>query len=79
MTENEVREAAKKCVSDQQLDPCRIVSVRRFAREEIGRPTTVGDEWVVQLQFEANENMSDHFGMVIVDDATGVAEVRETL
>jgi hypothetical protein len=79
VTENQVREIAENYVIEQKLETCSIVSVRKFDRSQIPNPVTVGDEWVVQFQFEIEEGVSTQYAMVIVDDATGMAELFEVL
>lgn len=79
MTESEVRAVASNFVVEQRWDPCQIVSVRRFARDQIPDPETEGDEWVVQVQFESEDEGSVDYGMIIVDDATGIAHSFECL
>ena len=79
MTESEVLAVASNFVVEQRWDPCQIVSVRRFVREQIPDPETVGDEWVVQVQFESEDEGSVDFGMIIVDDATEIARPFECL
>lgn len=79
MTENEVREIAEKYVAERKLDPCSIVSIRKFDRKKIPNPSTVGDEWVVQFQFECDEGVSPDYSMVVIDDATGELQLMESL
>lgn len=79
MTENEVRKIAEKYVVEWKLDPCSIVSIRKFDRKDIPNPSTVGDEWVVQFQFECEEGVSADYSMVVIDDATGKPQPMESL
>ncbi len=79
VTESEVREVALRYIVEQRLDSCDIVSIERFCRNRISQPKTIGDEWVVQLQFDNGEDVSTHFAMIIIDDATGIAQVSNSL
>ena len=79
MTENEVRKIAEQYVVERKLDPCSIVSIRKFDRKDIPIPSTVGDEWVVQFQFECDEGVSADYLMVVIDDATGEPQQMESL
>ena len=79
MTEEQVLKVAEKYVMDQALDRCVVVAIRRFKRTEIEQPTTVGDEWVVQFQFESDDDVSASYTSVIIDDATGEPQILESL
>lgn len=79
MTESEVRVVASHFVIEERWNPCQIVSVQRFVRDQIPDPETEGDEWVVQVQFESEDDGSLDYAMIIVDDATGVAHSFECL
>ncbi len=79
MTENEVKRIAENYVVERKLDPCSIVSIRKFDRKDIPNPATVGDEWVVQSQFECDEGVSADYSMVVIDDATGKPQLMESL
>jgi hypothetical protein len=79
MTENEVRTIAEKYMFERKLDPWSIVSVRKFDRKEMHNPSTVGDEWVVQFQFQCEEGVSADYTMVVIDDATGAPQAMESL
>jgi hypothetical protein len=79
MTEEQVRDVAEKFVVDQALDKCVVVAVRRFKRQEIEQPTTLGDEWVVQFQFESDDEISANYACVVIDDATGEPQLFESL
>ncbi len=79
MTEKQIREIAEAYVVEQSLDKCNVVAVRRFKRSEIPNPTTVGDEWVVQFQFEIEEGVSACYTSVVIDDATGEPQLLESL
>ena len=79
MTEEEVCKVAEKYVVEQALDSCIVVGIRRFKRSEIEQPTTVGDEWVVQFQFESSEDESANYTSIVIDDATGEPHLLESL
>jgi len=79
MTEDEVRRVAEQFVVVKGFDKCAIVSIRRFDRSEIDDLDSVGDEWVVQFQFECRDDISAIYTMVVVDDATGLARSIDTL
>jgi hypothetical protein len=81
MSENDVKRIACDFVAHSRLDPCKLASVRRFARSEIQHAETDGDEWVVQFAFDpANgEEYSQDIAIVVVDDVTGQARLFETL
>jgi hypothetical protein len=79
MTENEVKQIAENYVVERQLAPCSIVSIRKFSRKDICSPSTQGDEWIVQFQFQSDESISADYTMVLIDDATGEPQFVESL
>jgi hypothetical protein len=79
MTEEEVRQIAQEFVVNQGLGKCSVISVRRFCRADIPNPSTIGDEWVIQFQFENDGTYAPECALVIVDDATGEPTPFETL
>jgi hypothetical protein len=79
MTENEIRKIAEKYVVERQLNPCSIVSIRKFDRKVIPNPSTLGDEWVVQFQFQCDEGVSTNYTIVVIDDASGEPQLMESL
>ncbi len=79
MTEDQVRKIAENLAVEQSLDACKIVAVRHCKRSEISEPKTVGDEWVVQFQFECDEDVSSNYALAIVDDANEEAHFFDSL
>ena len=79
MTEEEVREIAERYVSNSSLGACKIVAIRRFRREDIPNPSTVGDEWIVQLMFESDDNCSTNHSLMEIDDATKIPRLLDSL
>lgn len=77
MTEDEVREIAMSFIAEQRLDPCEIVSVQR----QLSRSTSssASNEWIVQIRFKGDSDVSGEWGLIIVHDGTGVARGFESL
>jgi hypothetical protein len=74
LTEESVREIAKKFVTQKNFDKCQIVSIRRGADLDSEKPV-----WYVQFQFESAENESACHTFVQIDDATGAPKLIESL
>lgn len=82
MDESEAKRRALDFVSQSDIDPWVFESIRRIPRSEMEVPTTVGDEWVVILNFIPAEDVLDDspgFAIITVDDATGEATFFPTL
>jgi hypothetical protein len=79
MTEDEARTIAQDYVINKSLDRCFVASVRKFSRADVRSPWTIGDEWVIQFQFENDGSYAAEYTSVMVDDATGEARLMEHL
>ncbi len=73
MTEKQARRVATKLVNEQSLSKCSIISSRRITNSD-GVP-----EWIVQLQFEPDNDESVSYAMIVVNDLTGDTILYDSL
>jgi hypothetical protein len=81
MNEDQAKRIALDFVAKSELDPCEFESIQRFPKSFLVAPTSSGDEWVVRFAFELPEDVacSTEMAIVLVDDATGEAQLLESL
>ncbi len=70
MTEEQAQAIAEHYVTQQAIDKCAVVSIRRIRNAEIKDRLAIGDEWCVQFRFDDDDEVSSSYALVIVDDAT---------
>ena len=81
MTVDQAKRIAFDFVAKSELDPCEFESIQRFPKSSLAAPASSGEEWVVRFVFELPEDVacSSEMAVVLVDDATGEAQLLESL